>query len=77
MRIIACLIAPMLVAPVSAATLIYKDLDDLVNEADGILIGTVSDIVVNSHGNDIYTYVTLGNLDIIWSFAFCLLPGHA
>ena len=53
-------------APLSATTLIYKNFDELVSEADAIVSGTVKNI--ESHygpGKSIYTFITLKDLRIV------------
>ena len=55
-----------IVAPAGATTLIYKNFDDLVTEAEAIVVGTVRQ--AESHygpHKDIYTFVTLTDLQVI------------
>src|SRR5262245_3812553 len=52
--------------PVYATTVLYKSFDNLVQEAEGIVIGTVRSI--ESHygpDQDIYTFVTLDQLEVL------------
>lgn len=50
-----------------ATTLLYKTFDELIMEADGIIIGTVTDIQAHvDETGDIYTFVMLNDLDIIY-----------
>lgn len=52
---------------VFATTIAYKSFDDLVKEADGIVIGTVMSIEAHRDGQGlIYTYVTLGDLELLY-----------
>lgn len=70
-RASARLIAPALAllaasAQLFATTLPYKGFNDLIAEADGIVVGTVSGIESHrSPNNDIYTFVTLNQLDVL------------
>jgi hypothetical protein len=52
--------------PVLATTLLYKILDALVNESDGIVLGTITRIEsdMDKEGN-IYTYVTLQQINVL------------
>jgi hypothetical protein len=51
---------------VDATTLLKKNLDDLVREADAIVVGTVSEIQAQSDaGGGIHSFVTLANLQVI------------
>lgn len=55
-----------LAVSVQPTTLIYKSVDDLVKESDGIVMGTVKKIEahMNQEG-EINTYVTFGNLKLL------------
>lgn len=60
-------LALMFALQVQATTLLYKSFDDLVKEADGIVIGTVTNIEAYRDGQgEIYTYVTLGDLEMLY-----------
>ena len=49
-----------------ATTLLKKNLDDLVREADAIIVGTVTEIQAQSDaGGNIHSFVTLTNLQVI------------
>src|ERR1700676_3288836 len=51
---------------VRATTLVYKSFDDLVKEADGIVMGSVTNIESRKDARGrIYTYVTLGDLQML------------
>lgn len=46
-------------------TVIKKDFNELVDEADGVVHGTVSDIHTGIENNNIYTWVTLNVIDVL------------
>jgi hypothetical protein len=46
-------------------TVIKKDFNELVDESDGVIHGTVSDIQKGIEQGDIYTWVTINNIDVI------------
>ncbi|MFT7163237.1 MAG: hypothetical protein ACI9GZ_004439 [Bacteroidia bacterium] len=46
-------------------TVIKKDFNELVDESDGVVHGTVSDIQTGIEQGDIYTWVTINNIDVI------------
>lgn len=49
-----------------ATTLLYKNFNDLINESDGIVLGTVNNVESHySPDREIYTFVTLKQLNII------------
>lgn len=55
----------LLIAQAQATTLPYKNFNDLVREANGIVEGTVEDITARrTDQGDIYTYITLSNLQL-------------
>ena len=58
--------ALVIATPADATTIIYQSVDDLVNKAEGVLIGTV-DAVASRRGPDreIYTFVTLRELQVV------------
>jgi len=66
MRIFSFFIVLLWATTGQATTLLHKNFDDLVTEADGIVIGTVEKLD-STYGLDqrIYTFVTLGNLEVI------------
>lgn len=67
MKYIILICAVLLCAPqVNATVLPYKNLNDLVEESDGIIVGTVRN--VESHldpSKDIYTFVKLDQLEVL------------
>lgn len=67
MRVFFVAILLILAIQAHATTLVYKSFDDLVKEADGIVMGTVTNIRSNmKKPGPIYTYVTLGDLKILF-----------
>ncbi|MEK8030847.1 hypothetical protein AACH06_08485 [Ideonella sp. DXS29W] len=61
----AALLAAM-ASPGHATVLPYKNVDALVNEADGIVIGTVRSVQASaSKPHDVHTYVTLDHLEVL------------
>jgi len=48
-----------ILSTLNATTVLYQSFDDLVQNADGVISGTVSEIQYRKKKNDIYTYVTL------------------
>ncbi|WP_374563800.1 hypothetical protein [Ideonella sp.] len=53
-------------SPGHATVLPYKNVDALVHEADGIVIGTVRSVqAAASRPHDVHTYVTLDHLDVL------------
>lgn len=61
----AALLAAM-ASPGQATVLPYKNVDALVHEADGIVIGTVRSVeAAASKPHDVHTYVTLDQLDVL------------
>lgn len=61
----AALLAAM-ASPGHATVLPYKNVDALVHEADGIVIGTVRSVeAAASKPHDVHTYVTLDHLDVL------------
>lgn len=53
------LCAVLMLSALNATTVLYQSFDDLVEKADGIISGTVSEINYRKKKDDIYTYVTL------------------
>lgn len=55
---------------IQATTLVYKSFDDLVEESEGIIMGTVTNVETRKHVVNkeevIYTYVTLGRLNMLY-----------
>jgi len=61
-----CASACILALSSQATTILYKSLDDIVKESDGIVQGTVKQVVAKKvDSGDIYTYVTVGNIDAL------------
>lgn len=66
MRIFLALVILLGTLPAHATVLVYKDLDDLVREADGVVIGTVRRVESADLGTgNVYTFVTLGELELL------------
>lgn len=63
---LACVSACILAFNSQATTIMYKSLDDIVKESDGIVQGTVKQVTAKQSGDgDVYTYVTVGNIDAL------------
>jgi len=67
MRFIIFSILMIFTIKVQATTLIYKSFDDLVKECEGIILVTVTKVEMHmDEQGGIYTYVTLGNLKMLY-----------
>ena len=60
-------VALLWLSQTSATTLLYESFDDLIAGADGIVVGTVTNVEARAvQDGPIYSYVTLSDLDIIY-----------
>lgn len=54
----------LMLSSLNATTIVYQSFDDLVQKADGIISGTVSELNYRKKKGNIYTYVTLRDITV-------------